>query len=69
MPDPTPADWHDSLESLEETINNFGREGWTFPDPVLEEEFDTKTGPRRYRLHAGTRENPGLIAVRPTESQ
>jgi hypothetical protein len=65
-PNPTPADWHDSLESLEATINSLANDGWTFPNAVIEEmSEDGFPHHRLYRLHQGTNENPGLLAVKP----
>jgi hypothetical protein len=61
-PDPTPADWHESLQSLEAVVNNSKQNGWTFPGAVIEKCRDDQLRPL-YRLHAGTRESPGLIAV------
>jgi hypothetical protein len=64
-PGPTPADWHDSMESLEATINRWRQEGWTFPGGVIEEGRDKGLHPvHLYRVHTGSSENPGLIAVR-----
>jgi hypothetical protein len=63
-PNPTPADWHASLESLKALINSLIRDGWTFPGAVIERGHDDKfPGRALYRLHGGTGESPGLIAV------
>ena len=63
-PNPTPADWHESLQSLKAVIYSLGRDGWIFPGAVIEQAPDDKfPGRSLYRLHGGTRECPGLIAV------
>jgi hypothetical protein len=63
-PNPTPADWHESLQSLKAVIYSLGRDGWTFPGAVIEQGRDDKfPGQLLYRLHGGTRKSPGLIAV------
>jgi hypothetical protein len=54
------------LESLEATINSLANDGWTFPNAVIEEmSEDGFPHHRLYRLHQGTNENPGLLAVKP----
>jgi len=64
-PNPTPADWHESLQSLEAAINSLRRDGWIFPGAVIEEGRDDQVpGRPLYRLQGGTRENLGLIAVK-----
>jgi hypothetical protein len=62
----TPADWHGSLEELEAVMNKWAKDGWTFPGA----EIEAQSGPgvrreQSYRLHAGTKENPGFLAVKP----
>jgi len=62
-PSPTPADWHESLQSLKAVIYSLVRDGWTFPGAVIEQGRDDKfPGRSLYRLQGGTRECPGLIA-------
>jgi len=64
--DRTPADWHKSLEDLEAVINKWAKDGWSFPGAVVEEQSgpDFRYEPS-YRLHAGTAESPGLLALKP----
>jgi hypothetical protein len=63
-PNPTPADWHASLQALKALTSSLIQDGWTFPGAVIERGRDDKFPDRPlYRLHGGAGKSRGLIAV------
>ena len=61
---PSPADLHESVETLQATLDKWGDEGWTFPCASIQELM--QEGPEYrscYRLTVGDN-SPALLAVR-----
>jgi hypothetical protein len=64
--DRTPADWFENLDDLEFVINKLGEQGWTCPRATIQKRTEAIKRPEttKYRLHQGTPESVGIIAVR-----